>query len=246
MIHKTAIVDSKAKISSDVEIGPYCIIGPNVEIGEKTIIQSHVNISVSAKIGKGNKIYPFVSINDPQDLKYNGEPTNLVIGDNNKIREYVTINPGTLGGGGKTVIGNNCLLMAYVHIGHDCILGDNIVLANMTTLGGHVSIDNNTSLGGGVLVHQFCKSHKKLVWDNKSKIDQLTYINGLTYERNFYNFEKNKGFKLMIGKKDGKKSRVVWRLNSLNEKTQLKNDHFIKILPSNNYLDIETLSLIHI
>ncbi len=102
MIHKTAIIDSKAKIASNVEIGPYCVIGPNVEIGENTIIKSHVNISVSAKIGKGNKIYPFVSINDPQDLKYNGEPTNLVIGDNNKIREYVTINSGTAGGGGKT------------------------------------------------------------------------------------------------------------------------------------------------
>ena len=107
MIHKTAIIDPKAKIASNVQIGPYCVIGPHVEIDEKTIIYSHVNISVSAKIGKENKIYPFVSINDPQDLKYNGEPTNLIIGDNNKIREYVTINPGTAGGGGKTVIGNN-------------------------------------------------------------------------------------------------------------------------------------------
>ena len=108
MIHKTALIDPKAKIESNVEIGPYCVIGPNVEIGEHTIIQSHVNISVNAKIGKRNKIYPFVSINDPQDLKYDGEPTNLVIGDDNKIREYVTINPGTIGDGGETVIGNNC------------------------------------------------------------------------------------------------------------------------------------------
>ena len=104
MIDKTAIIDQKAKIDKNVQVGPYCVIGPNVEIGENTIIQSHVNISGNVKIGKGNKIYPFVSINDPQDLKYNGEPTNLVIGDNNKIREYVTINPGTVGGGGKTVI----------------------------------------------------------------------------------------------------------------------------------------------
>ena len=115
MIHKTAIIDPKAKIFSDVEIGPYCVIGPDVEIGEKTIIQSHVNITVNAKIGKGNKIYPFVSINDPQDLKYNGEETSLVIGNNNKIREYVTINPGTIGGGSKTIIGNNCLL-SLIHI----------------------------------------------------------------------------------------------------------------------------------
>ena len=108
MINKTAIVDSKAKISSSVNIGPYCVIGPNVEISDNVEIYSHVNISGNTKIGKGNKIYPFASIgNDPQDLKYNGEETQLIIGDNNKIREYVTINPGTVGGGGKTVIGNN-------------------------------------------------------------------------------------------------------------------------------------------
>ena len=112
MIHKTAIVDSKAKISSSVNIGPYCVIGPNVEINENVKIHSHVNISGNTKIGKGNKIYPFTSIgNDPQDLKYNGEETKLIIGDNNKIREYVTINPGTEGGGRLTKIGNDCLFM---------------------------------------------------------------------------------------------------------------------------------------
>jgi len=116
MIHKTSIIDLKAKLSKNVQIGPYCVIGPNVEIEENTIIQSHVNICGNVKIGKGNKIYPFVSINDPQDLKYNGEPTNLIIGDNNTIREYVTINPGTVSGGGKTIIGNNCLFMISSHI----------------------------------------------------------------------------------------------------------------------------------
>ena len=120
MIHKTAIIDSKAKLGKNVQVGPYSVIGPNVEIGENTVIQSHVNISGNTKIGKGNKIYPFVSMNDPQDLKYDGEPTNLIIGDNNKIREYVTINPGTVGGGGKTVIGDNCLFMISSHIAHDC------------------------------------------------------------------------------------------------------------------------------
>ena len=133
------------------------IIGPNVEIGENTVIQSHVNISGNVKIGKGNKIYPFVSINDPQDLKYAGEPTNLIIGDNNKIREYVTINPGTIGGGGKTVIGNNCLFMISSHIAHDCIVGNNVVMANLATLGGHVEIDDWANIGGGVMVHQFVK-----------------------------------------------------------------------------------------
>ena len=126
MIDKTAIINKNAKVHPSVKIGPYTIIGPNVEIGENTEIQSHVNITGNTKIGKGNKIYPFVSINDPQDLKYSGEETSLLIGDNNKIREYVTINPGTIGGGGKTVIGNNCLFMISSHIAHDCQVGNNV------------------------------------------------------------------------------------------------------------------------
>ena len=129
MIDKTAIVDSKAKVASSVEIGPYTIIGPNVEIGENVKIHSHVIISGNTRIGKGNKIYPFAAIgNDPQDLKYNGEETKLIIGDNNKIREYVTINPGTEGGGGLTKIGNNCLFMISSHVAHDCYVGDNVII----------------------------------------------------------------------------------------------------------------------
>ena len=168
MIHKTAIIDPKAKIGSNVEIGPYCVIGPDVEIGENTIIQSHVNISVSAKIGKGNKIYPFVSINDPQDLKFNGEPTKLIIGDNNKIREYVTINPGTVGGGGKTVIGNNCLFMISSHIAHDCHVGNNIIIANNVPLGGHAIIEDNVVIGGNSAVQQF------------TRIGKMAMIGGMT------------------------------------------------------------------
>ena len=137
MIHKTAIVDNKAKVSNSANIGPYSVIGPNVEIGENVIIHSHVNISGNTKIGNGNKIYPFASIgNDPQDLKYNGEETKLVIGNNNKIREYVTINPGTVGGGGLTKIGNNCLFMISSHIAHDCHVGNNVIIANNVPLGG--------------------------------------------------------------------------------------------------------------
>ena len=168
MIHKTAIIDPKAKIASNVEIGPYCIIGPNVEIDENTIIHSHVNISVSAKIGKGNKIYPFVSINDPQDLKYNGEPTNLIIGNNNKIREYVTINPGTVSGGGKTVIGNNCLFMISSHIAHDCHVGNNVIIANNVPLGGHAIIEDNVVIGGNSAVQQF------------TRIGKMAMIGGMT------------------------------------------------------------------
>ena len=168
MIHSTAIIDSKTKISENVHIGPYCVIGPNVEIDENTVIQSHVNISGHTKIGKGNKIYPFVSINDPQDLKYNGEPTDLVIGDNNKIREYVTINPGTVGGGGKTIIGNNCLFMVSSHVAHDCQLGNNIIIANNVAIAGHAIIDDHVIIGGNSAVQQF------------TRIGKMAMIGGMT------------------------------------------------------------------
>ena len=168
MIHKTAIIDTKTKLGKNVKIGPYCVIGPNVEIGENTIIQSHVNISGNTKIGKGNKIYPFVSMNEPQDLKYNDEPTNLIIGDNNKIREYVTINPGTVGGGGKTVIGDNCLFMISSHIAHDCKVGNNVIIANNVPLGGHVIIEDNVVIGGNSAVQQF------------TRIGKMAMIGGMT------------------------------------------------------------------
>ena len=168
MIHKTAIVENTAKISKNVEIGPYCVIGPNVEIGENTIIQSHVNISGNVKIGKSNKFYPFVSINEPQDLKYKGESTNLIIGDNNKIREYVTINTGTTGGGGKTVIGNNCLFMISSHIAHDCQVGNNVIIANNVPLGGHAIIEDNVVIGGNSAVQQF------------TRIGKMAMIGGMT------------------------------------------------------------------
>ena len=169
MIHKTAIVDNKAKVSNSANIGPYSIIGPNVEIGENVIIHSHVNISGNTKIGNGNKIYPFASIgNDPQDLKYNGEETKLVIGNNNKIREYVTINPGTEGGGGLTKIGDNCLFMISSHIAHDCHVGNNVIIANNVPLGGHVIIEDNVVIGGNSAVQQFVR------------IGKLAMIGGMT------------------------------------------------------------------
>ena len=168
MIDKTAIIDPKAKLGKNVQVGPFSVIGPNVEIGENTIIQSHVNISGNVKIGKGNKIYPFVSFNDPQDLKYAGEPNNLIIGDYNKIREYVTINPGTVGGGGKTVIGNNCLFMIASHIAHDCQVGNNVIIANNVPLGGHAIIEDNVVIGGNSAVQQF------------TRIGKMAMIGGMT------------------------------------------------------------------
>jgi len=158
MIHESAIIDPKAKLSSNVIIGPYSIIGANVEIGEGTEIQSHVSIIGNTKIGNNNKIYSFASIgNDPQDLKYNGEETKLEIGDSNKIREYVTINPGTKGGGGLTKIGNNCLFMVSSHIAHDCLVGNNVILANNVPLGGHAEIQDNVIIGGNSAVQQFTR-----------------------------------------------------------------------------------------
>ena len=161
MIHKTAIVDPKAKISANVNIGPYSIIGPNVEIGEHTVINSHVSIAGHTKIGKKNTIYPFSSIgNNPQDLKYNGEKSYLEIGDSNTIREYVSINPGTDGGGGLTKIGNNCLFMVSSHVAHDCVIGDNVVAVNNVAIGGHVQIDDNAIIGGNSAIHQYIRIGK--------------------------------------------------------------------------------------
>jgi len=169
MIHETAIIDTKTKISSNVSIGPYTVIGPDVEIGENTIIHSHVNIAGHTKIGKRNKIYPFASIgNDPQDLKYNGEKTKLIIGDKNIIREYVTINPGTVNDGGKTIIGNNCLFMISSHVAHDCLVGNNVIIANNVPLGGHVIIDDNVVIGGNSAVQQF------------TRIGKMAMIGGMT------------------------------------------------------------------
>ena len=156
MIHKTVIVDPSAIIADDVSIGPYTIIGANVEIGSGCQIESHVVIKGPTKIGKNNHIYQFSSVGEvPQDKKYAGEPTLLEIGDNNLIRESVTINRGTLQGGGITKIGSNNWIMAYVHIAHDCIIGNENIFANNTTLAGHVIIDDFVILGGFSLVSQF-------------------------------------------------------------------------------------------
>ena len=169
MIHKTAIIDSKALIGNNVKIGPYSIVGPNVEIGDDTIIHTHVNITGNTKIGKKNEIYPFCSIGTPpQDLKYKGEKNSLIIGDNNKFREYVNINPGTEQGGSITKIGNNNLFMVYCHIAHDCMIDDNIVLANNVQVGGHVSINKNAIIGGSCAIHQY------------SRIGEFAMIGGMT------------------------------------------------------------------
>ena len=169
MIHNSSVVDKKAKISKKVLIGPFCYVGPNVELAADVELVSHVHIEGYTKIGKGTKIFPFASIGtQPQDLKFKNEKNSLSIGENNLIREYVTINPGTEGGGSKTIIGNNCLLMISSHVAHDCKIGDNVIIANNVPLGGHVTIEDNVIIGGNSAVQQF------------TRIGRLAMIGGMT------------------------------------------------------------------
>ena len=163
-IHPTAIIDPSAVIGEDVSIGPFTIVEGNVSIGNGTWVGPHVVIRNHTHIGADNKIFQFCSIGEaPQHQSYAGEPTKLVIGDNNTIREYCTINRGTAGGLGKTEIGNHNFIMAYTHIAHDCTLGDHIIFANGASLAGHVDIGDHAILGGFTLVHQFCKIGKHCI-----------------------------------------------------------------------------------
>ena len=152
-----AVIDPKAKIADSVSVGPFSVIGPDVEIDEGTTIGPHVVINGPTSIGKDNQIFQFASIGEvPQDKKFHGENSRLLIGDRNTIREFVTIHRGTEDGGGETRIGNDNWLMAYIHIAHDCIVGNNTIFSNGASLAGHVTVDDFAILGGFTLVHQFC------------------------------------------------------------------------------------------
>ncbi len=157
VIHSTAIISDSAKIADDVEIGAYCLIGDEVEIADGTRLESHVVVNGPTRIGRDNRIFQFSSIgDDPQDKKYSGEPTSLVIGDRNTIREFCTISRGTVQDKGETVIGDDNWIMAYVHIAHDCVIGSNTIMANNATLAGHVHVGDWAIFGGFSGVHQFC------------------------------------------------------------------------------------------
>jgi len=169
MIHNSCVISKKAIIGKNVKIGPYCNIGDLVELEDDVELISNVHIEGNTKIGKGTKIFPFACLGTaPQDLKYNNEPNSLLIGEKNTIREYVTINPGTEGGGGKTTIGNNCLFMISSHVAHDCKVGNNVILANNVPLGGHVTIEDSVVIGGNSAVQQF------------TRIGRLAMIGGMT------------------------------------------------------------------
>ena len=169
MIHTSSIISKKAKIGNKVKIGPFCNIGEFVQLEDNIELISNVHIEGNTRIGKGTKIFPFASIGTaPQDLKYKNELTSLIIGENNTIREYVTINPGTEGGGGKTVIGNNCLFMISSHVAHDCKVGNDVIIANNVPLGGHVTIEDSVVIGGNSAVQQY------------TRIGRLAMIGGMT------------------------------------------------------------------
>ena len=235
MIHKTAIIDSRAKISSNVKIGAYTIIGPDVEIDDDVIIQSHVNISGHTIIGKYNRIYSMASIgSDPQDLKYNGEKTSLIIGANNTIREHVTINTGTVQGGGITKVGNNNLIMIGGHIAHDCIIGNNIVIANSAAIAGHAKIDDHVVIGGNCGVQQFTRIGKMAMIGGMTGVSRdvipyalstgnRNYLNGI----NVVGLRRNKiSNKEIIVLTNAYKE--IFKTENLNENLNRLNDEFNK------------------
>lgn len=156
--HPTAIISPSATLGKGVKIGPYCVIDGDVTIGDDTILHSHVTVSGRTTIGKNCQIFPFASLGHaPQDLKYKGEASQLIIGDNNMIREHVTMNPGTEGGGMLTSVGNQCLFMVGAHVAHDCRVGNNVILANNATLAGHVEVGDHSVIGGMSAIHQFVR-----------------------------------------------------------------------------------------
>jgi len=163
-VHATALVDPSAALGEGVVVGPYCCVGGMVELGAGVVLESHVVVSGRTRIGEGTRIFPFASIGSPpQDLKYAGEPSELVIGKHNLIRESVTINLGTRGGGMVTRVGDHCLFMANSHVGHDCQVGDNVILVNSVALGGHITLGDYAIIGGNSAVHQFVRVGKHAI-----------------------------------------------------------------------------------
>lgn len=157
-IHPTAILEDGVTLGDDVSIGPYCVVGAGVKLGNKVTLKSHVVIEGNTDIGEGTRIFPFASIGaQPQDLKFSGENSKLVIGKNNTIREHVTMNPGTQSGRMETTVGDNCLFMMASHVAHDCIVGNNVILANNATLAGHVEVGDFVIIGGLSAIHQFSR-----------------------------------------------------------------------------------------
>lgn len=193
-IHPTAVVAAGAQVPASCSIGPFCTVGPNVVLGEGCQLVSHVVLDGLTTLGAHNHVFSFACLGiAPQDLKYAGEPTRLTIGDRNSIREYVTISRGTTGGGGETLVGSDCLIMAYVHIGHDSKIGSNCILANAATLAGHVVVEDYASVGALCPVHQFCRIGRHSYIGGGTTITQDVLPYSLTsIERNNHAYGLNK------------------------------------------------------
>ena len=193
-LHPTSIVAAGAQVPASCEIGPFCTIGPNVVLGEGCDLVSHVVLDGHTRLGARNKIFPFACLGAaPQDLKYAGESTRLTVGDDNSIRESVTISRGTAGGGGETTVGNNCLIMAYTHIGHDSHIGNGCILANAATLAGHVTVEDFAVVGALCPVHQFCRIGRYSYIGGGTTITQDVLPYSLTsIERNNHAYGLNK------------------------------------------------------
>lgn len=210
MIHPTAIVSKNAKIEESNYIGPYCIIGDNARLGKNNKLFSHVTITGNTNIKDNNTFFPFCSIGmEPQDLKFDNEISYLDIGSNNKFREYVTVNPGTKGGGLNTIIKDNCLFMVGSHIAHDCKINSNVILANNATLAGHVEIDSNAILGGNSAVHQFVRIGKFAMIGGMSGVEKDIIPYGL-----YTGIRENlKGINLIGLKRKGIENEHIKKIN---------------------------------
>jgi UDP-N-acetylglucosamine acyltransferase len=190
-IHPTAIVDARAELSDGVFVGPYCVIGAGVRLGAQVQLESHVAVTGRTTLGEGCRVFPFACLGHrPQDLKYRGEDTELLIGRRNQIREHVTMHPGTAGGGGITRVGDGGLYMAGIHVAHDCQVGDGVIMANNATLGGHVEVQDHAYLGGLCAVHQFVRIGQQAMIGGLAGVEQdvipygmvlgnRAYLNGL-------------------------------------------------------------------
>ena len=240
MIHSSAIISKNAKIDKSTFIGPFCIVGDNVKIGKNNKLISNVSIVGNTTIKDDNIFFPFSSIGtEPQDLKFNKEKSYLEIGNNNKFRENVTINPGTKGGGLKTIIKDNCLFMVGSHIAHDCKIGSNVILANNATLAGHVTIDNNAIIGGNSAIHQFVRIGKYAMIGGMSGVEKDIIPYGL-----YVGIRENlKGINLIGMKRKGLNNSQINNINVIIKKIFNYNDSILNNIQSEDIKDSNILEV---